>query len=124
VLATLGHFTVNFVVELSQAVRRGHHGLALFNSERQVMWAKANEEIELEPGVHMFTHSFPYLPLKPGVYQWQVSLWDDGKMLDLWDCLPEMNIATKVHQHNYDAWNGVLNIQESFRTTKIERIDA
>ena len=30
-------------------------------------------------------------------------------MLDLWDCLPEMTIATEIHQHHMDEWNGILN---------------
>ena len=78
------------------------------------MWARAVEGLELERGTHVLSHLFPTLPLKPGAYQWQVSLWDDGRMLDLWDCLPEMNIATEDHQHYLDQWNGILNIATEF----------
>jgi len=35
-------------------------------------------------------------------------------MLDLWDCVPEMNIATEVLQHYDDEWNGVLNLPSEF----------
>ncbi len=48
------------------------------------------------------------------MYQWQVSFWDEGEMLDLWDCLPEMNIATDVQQHPLDEWNGILNLPSQF----------
>jgi hypothetical protein len=54
------------------------------------------------------------LPLRPGAYSWQVSLWEDGELLDLWDCLPELNIATPVFQHAKDSWNGILNIPCEF----------
>jgi lipopolysaccharide transport system ATP-binding protein len=114
VLSTIGPVTVNFWIELAQPVRHGEHGVALFNAERQLMWASAAQNVDLPTGVHVFSHSFPTLPLRPGAYQWQVSLWDHSEMLDLWDCLPEMTIATEVHQHHSDEWNGVLNISAKF----------
>jgi lipopolysaccharide transport system ATP-binding protein len=114
VLSTLGSFQVNFVAEVFQPVRRGVMGVALFNSERQVMWGRAIQGFQLDQGSHVLSVSFPTLPLKPGPYQWQVSLWDDGKMLDMWDCVPDMNIATEVHQHYLDQWSGILNMPTEF----------
>jgi lipopolysaccharide transport system ATP-binding protein len=114
VLSHTGPVTVNFWVELTRPVSNGEHGVALFNAERQLMWARASENLTLDPGTHVFSHSFPTLPLRPGAYQWQVSLWDNSEMLDLWDCLPEMIIATEAHQHRMDQWNGVLNIPAKF----------
>ena len=114
VLSSLGPVTVNFVVELAERVTNGEHGVALFDAERQLMWARAAQNLSLEPGSHVFTHTFPSLPLRPGAYQWQVSLWDDGEMLDQWDCIPEMTIATEIHQHYMDEWNGILNLPSEF----------
>jgi ABC-type polysaccharide/polyol phosphate transport system ATPase subunit len=114
VLSILGETTVRFWLELSRPVERGVHGVALFNAERQLMWAQAAQNVNLDRGVHVFSHSFPMLPLKPGAYQWQVSLWENSEMLDMWDCVPDMNIATEVHQHPMDQWNGVLNLPASF----------
>lgn len=113
-LSSLGSVTLNFIVELAQPMNNGEHGIALFNAERQLIWASATQNLTLKPGVHIFSHALPSLPLRPGVYQWQVSLWDNGEMLDLWDCLPDMNIATHVHQHHMDQWNGILNIPDRF----------
>ena len=46
-------------------------------------------------------------------------------MLDMWDCLPDMTIATDVHQHHMDEWNGILNLPTQFvhsaREVAIER---
>jgi hypothetical protein len=111
---TLGPVTVNFAVELAELVTNGEHGVALFNSERQLMWARAAQNLSLAPGVHVLSHTFASLPLRPGPYHWQVSLWDNGKMLDLWDCIPEMTIATEIHQHYMDEWNGILNLPSEF----------
>jgi lipopolysaccharide transport system ATP-binding protein len=113
-LSTLGPVTVNFVVELPEPVRHGEYGVALFNSDRQLMWARAEQNLRLEAGVHIFSYSFPYLPIRPGVYQWQASIWDGDEMLDLWDCVPEMTIATESNQHYLDEWNGILNLPSQF----------
>ena len=110
ILSSLGPVTVRFVVEVNKPIRRGHHGVALFNMERQVMWASAKDGIVMEPGLHSLTYTFPMLPLRPGMYGWQVSVWEDGDLVELWDCVPEMNIATQVFQHARDEWTGVLNV--------------
>jgi ABC-type polysaccharide/polyol phosphate transport system ATPase subunit len=117
-LRTLDGVTVRFAVELAQPVQGAQYGIALFNAERQLMWARAEQGLALEEGLHYFSHSFASLPLRPGAYFWQVSLWDDDEMLDLWDCLPEMTIATEVHQHHMDEWNGILNLPSEFCLTK------
>lgn len=114
VLSSLGPVTVNFIVELAERVNNGEHGVALFNAERQLMWARAAQNLTLDAGVHVFSHTFPSLPLRPGAYQWQASLWDNDEMLDLWDCVPEMSIATEIHQHYMDEWNGILNLPSEF----------
>jgi lipopolysaccharide transport system ATP-binding protein len=113
-LRTLDPVTVSFAAQLTRPVRGAHHGVALFNAERQLMWARAEQNLTLAAGVHVFSHSFASLPLRPGAYQWQVSLWDGDEMLDLWDCFPEMTIATEVHQHYMDEWNGLLNLPSEF----------
>ena len=110
ILTTLGTVQVGFTIEVASGIQCGHHGIALFNSERQLMWAWATERVKLERGIHELTYTFPGLPLRPGAYSWQVSLWEDGRLLDLWDCTPDMIIATEVHQHPQDQWNGVLNV--------------
>jgi hypothetical protein len=114
VLTTLGPVTVSFHAELTDQVKHGDHGVALFNADRQLMWARAAQNLALEPGLNVFSHTFPSLPLRPGAYQWQVSLWDNGEELDLWDCVPDMIVATESHQHPSDEWNGILNMPTDF----------
>jgi lipopolysaccharide transport system ATP-binding protein len=121
-LRTMNGVTVRFAVELARPVQGAHYGIALFNAERQLMWARAEQNVTLEEGVHCFSHSFASLPLRPGAYQWQVSLWDGREMLDLWDCLPEMTIATDVQQHHMDEWNGILNLPTEFTMKAGEEI--
>jgi ABC-type polysaccharide/polyol phosphate transport system ATPase subunit len=113
-LTSLGPVTVRFALQVSQTVCRGTHGIALYNMGRQLIYGWAKDDIHMEPGVHSFTYTFPMLPLRPGAYAWLVSLYEDGELLDAWDCLPEMNIATKVHQHPRDEWSGILNVPNEF----------
>jgi lipopolysaccharide transport system ATP-binding protein len=122
---TLDHLdpvTITFHLEILEPLGRGEHGVALYNADRQLMWASAASNLRLEPGLHSFSHALPGLPVKPGSYQWQVSLLDGGEMLDLWDCLPEMNVATKVHQHYRDEWNGILNLPVDFSHRAAEEL--
>jgi hypothetical protein len=125
-LSSLDPVTVNFLIELAEPIAAGEHGIALFNAERQLMWARAAQSLALGAGVHIFSHTFPSLPLRPGAYQWQVSLWDNGEMLDIWDCIPDMTIGAETHQHYMDEWNGILNLPSRFHSqageaTPIER---
>ncbi len=57
------------------------------------------------------------MPLRPGLYNWMVSLYDHGNQVDAWSCVPEMNIATEVHQDLRDEWNGILNVPCEFSTS-------
>jgi lipopolysaccharide transport system ATP-binding protein len=114
VLTTLGPVTVQFTVRITKPVRKGHHGCALFTHDRQLVWAWATDQIRLEPGEHHLRYTFPMLPLKPGPYGWQVSIYEDGEQLDAWECVPEMIVATELHQHASDDWNGILNMPSQF----------
>jgi lipopolysaccharide transport system ATP-binding protein len=113
-LNSLDPVTLKFIVVVHQPIRRGHHGIALFNAERQLIWAWAAENLQLEIGKHDLCYTFPMLPLRPGPYSWHVSLYEEGQEVDAWECLPEMVVATETHQHQYDHWNGILNMPSRF----------
>src|SRR4029077_20528503 len=105
---------VKFMLRLDKPVADGHHGIALFNHERQLMWARAENRLQLLSGLHEFFYEFPTLPLRPGLYYWDVSLYEGVKQIDHWACAPEMIIATEIHQHPDDCWNGILNLPCQF----------
>ncbi len=114
VLTSLGPVTVKFTVQVDEPICMGQHGCALFDNERRLIWAWAAGEVKLSRGQHHLIYTFPMLPLRPGPYSWQVSLYDEGEQLDAWDCLPEMIIATEGLQHADDQWNGILNMPSRF----------
>jgi lipopolysaccharide transport system ATP-binding protein len=112
--------TVKFTVQIQKPIGMGHYGIALRNHEQQLIWAWAAEPLRLEVGEHQLSHTFPMLPLRPGVYNWLVTLYDEGDLVDWWECTPEMSVATEVYQHPRDEWNGILNIPADFQVSQLE----
>src|SRR6202158_5801610 len=109
-LKTLDAVTLKFTVDIRQPIQAGHYGVALRNHERQVIWAWETQPLPLDVGERQLCHRFPMLPLRPGLYTWLVALYEEGNPIDIWDCVPEMMVATEVFQHPQEEWSGILNI--------------
>ena len=120
-LNSLGPVTIRFHLRVEMPIQRGHSGIALFNVERQLIWAWATSDLELKAGENELSYTFPMLPLRPGPYSWQVSIWDEKNLLDLCDCTPEMIISTENFQHTLDKWNGILNVPVKFEVSMEEQ---
>jgi ABC-type polysaccharide/polyol phosphate transport system ATPase subunit len=110
VLASTGRIRLGFEVLLSKPLRMGHHGIALYNNARSLIWGTAMDNLELPEGTHTFVHELPSLPVRPGPYTWRVSLYDEHGLLDDWQCAPEMMVITAPVTHPNDEWAGLLNI--------------
>jgi len=106
--------SVRFHLEVNEPIHHGSHGIALFNADRQLMWAHSVSDLQLETGEHALSYTFPTLPLKPGPYFWTLTLWDDAGLVDHWESIPEFIIATENFQDTRDEWAGVLNLPCDF----------
>jgi homopolymeric O-antigen transport system ATP-binding protein len=113
-LSRLGPVEVHFHLQVTQAINRGHHGIALYNADRQLIWGSSAEGLNLKPGSYTFRHQFPVLPLRPGPYLWLVSLFEDDEEIAMWESDPEMVVATQSYQHPKDEWGGLLNLPSEF----------
>jgi hypothetical protein len=109
-LDEVGEATVTFRLDVRQRIERGIHGVALFDSDRRLVWALSKDELTFDPGTHELSYTFPFLPLCPRAYSWQVSLWEEGESIDLWEAVPEMIVTSANYQHAKDEWNGYLNL--------------
>ena len=109
-LSTWDEVTFRFTLDVHQPVRMGHHGITLYNSEGQMMWGTAADNLQLDPGRHILSYRLSSLPVKPGIYSWMVSLWENGEQIDLWTCVPDLLVATPPVAHPRDEWAGFLNI--------------
>jgi lipopolysaccharide transport system ATP-binding protein len=114
ILSSTGRVKLGFEVMLKNPLRMGTHGIALYDSERNLIWGTAAYNLELPAGMHTFVHELPSLPLRPGPYSWRVCLYDENGLLDDWQCVPEMLVATEPVTHPKDEWAGVLNIPTEF----------
>jgi lipopolysaccharide transport system ATP-binding protein len=113
-LSDLEPVTIKFTVDIRQPLKNAHYGVALRNYEQQVIWAWATQPLRLEIGKQQLCHSFPMLPLRPGPYTWLAALYEEGELVDWWDCMPEMVVATELYQHPQEEWKGILNIPSRF----------
>jgi lipopolysaccharide transport system ATP-binding protein len=109
-LSSYEPLVVRFSVAVQRRVVRGHHGIALFDQNNSLVWAAESNSISLEPGVHYFDHKLGILPIRPGPYFWQVSLYDDQRQLDLWNAIPPLMVETDLRTHSRDEWQGILNL--------------
>lgn len=110
VLATAGECAFRFVLDVASPISNGSHGIALWNGDGQLMWGWALTDLRMDEGRYEFLYRMPGLPLRPGSYRWQVSLHQDGHLLDNWYCTPDLLIATEPKTHPKDEWAGVLNV--------------
>jgi lipopolysaccharide transport system ATP-binding protein len=113
-MAVAGPITVRFMLKLLQPIKRGHHGITLYNADRQVLWSWGAYELNLDAGDHDLIYDFPLLPLKPGIYTWMVSFWDRDEIIDMGDLTPEFHVVMPSFQHPRDEWNGLLNLPSEF----------
>jgi lipopolysaccharide transport system ATP-binding protein len=113
-LDSVGPVSVAFRLQVNSPIRHGHQGIALFDSERRLMWAFANDELTLDAGIHDLIYKFPFLPLCPKSYNWQLSLWNEKENVDLWEAIPELQVTSPNYQHALDEWNGFLNLPSEF----------
>ena len=113
-LVSLGPVKIRFCLDVHEPIHYGHHGITLYNSERQIVWGWATDDLNFPRGQVELVYEFPYLPIKPGAYSLQVSLWSDGQNVDLWDAVPDLLVATENFQHRRDEWSGYLNVPSVF----------
>ena len=113
-IEAVGPVTLRFTLKLHEPIKHGHHGIALYNAERQLLWGWAANELNLGAGDHDLIYDFPLLPLKPGIYTWMVSFWDRDELIDMGDLAPEFHVVTQSFQHPLDEWTGSLNLPSEF----------
>jgi len=114
VLESFEPVKVRFRVQVNRPLRMVHHGITIYNAEGVLLWGTAVNMPSLKQGDLQFVHQLPGLHLKPGPYRWQVSLFDENGLVDLWDCSPDLLVTTEPLGHAQDEWAGLLNLPNEF----------
>ncbi|MDH3443156.1 MAG: polysaccharide ABC transporter ATP-binding protein [Deltaproteobacteria bacterium] len=119
VLSSVGPVKVSFFLEVTRPIREGHHGVALLDSEGALIWGTGTDGVKLPAGPCELRYGLPFLPLRPGIYQWVVTIFDEGTLLDKWYCTPGMEVATAPVAHRRDECAGVLNFAYDFNIREL-----
>ena len=119
VLDGFGIVTFEFTLAVKEPIRDGQHGIALFNADQQLIWATSVDKLVLDSGVHILRFTLPSLPVRPGLYHWQLTIWEGGKCLDQWTGVPDLIVGTKPVTHPQEQWQGVLNTPWEFETEQL-----
>src|SRR2546427_3960368 len=56
-LDSLGEVTIHFDLRLNDRLHRGHHGVALFSADRELIWGRAIDRLRLQPGLHRISYT-------------------------------------------------------------------
>lgn len=105
-----GETSVSFLLRVNEPLQSVHHGVALYDQDRHLLWGNALDGVTLEPGLHEFCYTLPFLPLRPGAYSWRAAIYDGGVAVDDWECVPPMQVITTPVTHYRDEAAGFLNI--------------
>jgi len=77
------------------------------------LWGTGTDNLRLAPGMYDIVYDLRSLPLRPGPYRWQVSIFDSGRFIDGGDCIPNLDIKTAPVGHRNDDYAGFLNLPYS-----------
>jgi hypothetical protein len=107
---SIGPVRIKFDLIVHEQLRQAAQGIALYNGDRQIMWGTVTQNLVFAPGHYEILYNLSTLPLRPGSYQWQLSLRDQHGLVDLWEGVPDLLVATAPLSYSLDDWAGVLNI--------------
>lgn len=119
-LSSFGPVVVRFVLDVYVPLRVAAHGISLFDADGRLMWGNAAYNFDLSEGRRQFVYVLPTLPLRPGAFRWQLSLYDEYGLVDLWEGAPELLVSTEPVTHPRDEWAGILNIPSDFRVSPLD----
>ncbi len=117
VIGDLGPVQLKFLLNVHKPIQRAKHGIALYDANQQLLWGTTTFEMPLEIGVNEIIYDLESLPLKPGAYQWLVSIYDERANLDFNYLVPELQISTSPLSTAPDDWAGLLNLSWQLNKT-------
>jgi lipopolysaccharide transport system ATP-binding protein len=116
-----GKVILKVTLEVADPITKGLAGAYIYDASSRLIAGWSMEGFRLDVGVHEILLRFPYLPLKPGVYDLHICIYDDREQKDYWRAVPSFVIGGVPVTHFMDEWAGFLNIpcDMEFRQTVI-----
>ena len=106
-------------LNLREAIVGGHFGAVVVNDESRIVAGWAFDDVNLSAGRRRLVLTLDELPIKPGSYSLQFSLFNRGNNLnggavvEIWHALPAMTVSSEYYGHPQDRWAGALNVKAS-----------
>ncbi len=111
VVGEMGPVRVKFLLNVHKSINKAMHGIALYDTNHQLLWGTTSYDVAFEKGINKITYDLDSLPLKPGAYQWLVSLFDERGNIESNYLFPELQISTTALSTAPDDWAGILNVR-------------
>ncbi len=113
-----GEVEVEIILVVDKPILNGTFALVLQPSDGNKIAGWGESGIKCDTGTYNLNCRFSTFPLRPGIYQWYVSLWDGGKKIDVNNLYPELVVSCKDHSTLKEPWAGFLNIPCSIQVYK------
>ncbi|MGD0840141.1 MAG: polysaccharide ABC transporter ATP-binding protein [Candidatus Acidiferrales bacterium] len=111
----------HFRLHLREPVSGGHFGVSVLSDSSAVLSGWGFDNVDIPAGDQEVIVRIPSLPLRPGSYTLQCSVFNRGNnltgghLIEKWYALPLFVVGTKPVGHPQDRWNGILNIPAEIR---------
>jgi ABC-type polysaccharide/polyol phosphate transport system ATPase subunit len=113
----LDHCPDKIVVRFSALVRneiqKGIIFIALRSGDNTILWSTMHHDLQFNPGPVDLVHVFEKLPLTPGIYIWEIRVFD-GNIWSEHIQIPEMSVISKHDSNVFDHLRGCLNLEVMF----------
>ncbi|HUN64344.1 MAG TPA: polysaccharide ABC transporter ATP-binding protein [Candidatus Sulfotelmatobacter sp.] len=111
--------TLQFSIFLKEAVSAGHLGVNIFSDSEVLLGGWGFDDVNIPQGYQSLQVTFPFLPLKPGVYSIRCALFNKGnnlnggQLVEAWEAAQPLVVDSAPLSHSQDRWSGLLNIPGS-----------
>jgi ABC-type polysaccharide/polyol phosphate transport system ATPase subunit len=100
---------LKFRTFVKHEIRNGILFIALRSSDNHILWSAMHHDLHLRPGPVDLVYSFETLPLNPGIYLWEIRVFDGHHWFEHLQ-VPELSIVSKTDSNVYGHLKGALNL--------------
>ena len=104
---------VRFRALVKQEICQGILFIALRSKDNMIVWSNMHHGLRLSPGPVDLVHSFGRLPLNPGVYVWEIRIFD-GHHWSQHMQFPEFSVVSRNDSNVFDDLKGCLSLSFTF----------
>lgn len=105
--------TLKFRSVVKKEIRKGILFIALRSNDNTILWSNMHHNLTLSAGAIDLVHSFERLPLNPGVYVWEIRIFDGHQWFQHVQ-IPEMSVISRNESNVFDSLKGCLRLDFTF----------